>query len=62
MHNVPAWPSTARWFEEVAQTLLAVVNRVARTRRMDAESSDLYMSCEWLEEFERRSATHRGDI
>jgi len=67
MHSVSrsdrltVWPSTARWLEGIARTAIAVVRRVARNPRIEAESSDLYMSREWLEEFERRSAKHRSD-
>jgi hypothetical protein len=60
--RLTAWPPPARWLEGVARTLIAFVRRVARNPRIEAESSGVYMSRDWLAEFERRYAKHRNDI
>jgi hypothetical protein len=57
-----AWPPAARWLEWLARTLAAAVSRVASERAASDDTMEMYMSREWLEEFEKRFAKHDGDV
>jgi hypothetical protein len=48
------WPPTARWLERLARALGELVGSMAPDRET-VESLDMYMSREWLDEFERQS-------
>jgi len=55
-------PVVGRWFDWIGQLAVGQVHGVLRLCGLTDPMTELQLSREWLEEYERRSRKHSGDL
>lgn len=65
IHSIPStdtiaapWTSTGRWSDALRQSATTVVNGVLRLCGAAGATPELWMSRDWLDEYDRRSRKH----